>query len=69
MAKTSNDYAPCVVIYPDGKIRKAHILHVRLHSKGRALAELAAGHVAWVAPDVADEIRESWLTKSDLRQS
>ena len=63
MAKTSNDYAPCVVMYPDGKQRKAHILHVRLHSKDRALAELAAGHVAWVAPDVADEIRAAQCEK------
>jgi hypothetical protein len=69
LAKTSDDYAPCVVLSPDGSIRKANVLHVRLQSKDRAMAELAAGHTVWVTPDVADEIRESWLTKSDLRQS
>ena len=46
-ARTSEHFTACVVIYPDGKIRKASIQHVNLHSKDRALAELAAGHVAW----------------------
>lgn len=32
LAKTSDDYTPCVVVYPDGKIRRANVLHVRLDS-------------------------------------
>ncbi len=31
-AKTSDDYKPCVVVYPGGNVRKANVLHVRMDS-------------------------------------
>ena len=31
-AKTSDDYKPCVVVYPGGQIRRANVLHVRIDS-------------------------------------
>lgn len=59
-AKTSDDYRPCVVIYPDGKTRKANVLHVRMDSKERALQQLQSNKAAWVSYDDYDEVMERW---------
>lgn len=59
-AKTSDDYRPCVVIHPDGSIRKANVLHVRMDSKERALQQLQSNKAAWVSYDDFDEVMERW---------
>ena len=48
-AKTSDDYRPCVCIYPGGKIRKANILHIRLDSLEAARRKLAEDKAAWLS--------------------
>lgn len=48
-AKTSDDYRPCVCIYPDGKIRKANILYVRLDSLEGARRKLKDDKAAWLS--------------------
>lgn len=59
--KTSDDYKPCVVLYPDGRIRKANVLHVRLESNAeRAIQTLRNDHAAWLSYDIADEVQQRW---------
>lgn len=50
-AKTSDDYKPCVVVYPDGNIRKANVLHVRIDSLDAARDKLRRDLAAWVSYD------------------
>lgn len=47
-ARTSDAYAPCVVLHPDGRQRRVNVLRVRMDSVDAARAKLAAGQVAWV---------------------
>ena len=49
LAKTSDDYTPCVVVYPDGKIRRANVLHVRLDALDAARDKLRRDLAAWVS--------------------
>lgn len=49
LAKTSDDYTPCVVVYPDGKIRKANVLHVRLDSFDDGKRKLLDDRAAWLS--------------------
>ena len=50
-AKTSDDYKPCVVVYPGGQIRRANVLHVRIDSFEDAKRKLREGKAAWVSYD------------------
>ena len=50
-AKTSDDYKPCVVVYPGGQIRKANVLHVRIDSFEDAKRKLREDKAAWVSYD------------------
>lgn len=49
LAKTSDDYTPCVVVYPDGKIRRANVLHVRLDSFDDGKRKLKDDRAAWLS--------------------
>ena len=49
--KTSDDYKPCVAVWPNGQQRRCNVLTIRLMSVDDARHELAAGHVVWVAPE------------------
>lgn len=49
--KTSDDYKPCVAMWPNGEQRKTNVAHIRLDTVDNARRELAAGHVVWVAPE------------------
>jgi hypothetical protein len=51
LAKTSDDYRPCVVVYPNGGIRKANVLHVRMDSLEDAKRKLKEDKAAWVSYD------------------
>ena len=48
-AKTSDDYKPCVVVYPGGQIRKANVLHVRMDSLDVAREKLRKDLAVWVS--------------------
>jgi hypothetical protein len=48
-AKTSDDYKPCVVVYPDGKIRKANVLHIRIDSFEQGRRKLLEDKAAWLS--------------------
>ena len=48
-AKTSDDYKPCVVMYPNGQIRRANVLHVRMDSLDKAREKLSKDMAAWVS--------------------
>ncbi len=48
-AKTSDDYRPCVVVYPGGAIRKANVLHVRMDTLEAAREKLRKDLAVWVS--------------------
>lgn len=48
--KTSDDYKPCVALWPNGQQRRCNVLTIRLDDVESARQKLAAGKVAWVAP-------------------
>lgn len=56
-ARTSDAYAPCVVLHPDGRQQRANVLYVRLMSVDDARRELAAGRIVWVAPGDVEAVR------------
>ena len=49
IAKTSDDYKPCVVVYPDGKIRRANVLHVRMDTLEDGKRKLLDDRAAWLS--------------------
>ena len=57
LAKTSDDYRPCVVLYPDGSIRKANILHVRMDSFDDARRKMLDGKIVWISYEDYDRIQ------------
>jgi hypothetical protein len=48
--KTSDYYVPCVMLWPDGRQRKANVAHIRMDSVESARQKLSKNQVAWVAP-------------------
>ena len=54
--KTSDDYQPCIAVFPDGRQRKSNVLAVRLDDADKARAKLAEGQVAWVAPEDVERV-------------
>ena len=46
--KTSDDYTPCVAVWPSGKTQRANVRRIRLDSVESARAKLGDGLVAWV---------------------
>jgi len=57
MQKTSDDYTPCVVVFPNGQTSKANVQHVRLDTVQRAIEKLRQDHAAWIAPADYDALR------------
>ena len=49
LAKTSDDYKPCIVVYPDGKIRRANVLHVRMDTLEDGKRKLLDDRAAWLS--------------------
>ena len=56
-AKTSDDYKPCVVVYPDGKIRKANVMHIRMDSFEDGKRKLLEDKAAWLSYDDYEALR------------
>jgi len=57
MSKTSDDYRPCIVVFPNGQTRKSNVLHVRMDSKERAIEKLRRDMAAWVSPEDYEALR------------
>lgn len=49
IAKTSDDYKPCVVVYPGGTIRKANVLHIRMDTLEEGKRKLKEDKAAWLS--------------------
>lgn len=56
IAKTSDDYAPCIVLYPAGKLRKANCLKERIDTAQSAIEKLRNDYAAWVAYEDFDTV-------------
>ena len=52
IARTSDAYVPCVVVYPNGETRRGSVMAGRLLDVATARAELAAGR--WVTVSAGD---------------
>ena len=55
--RTSDDYAPCVLVWPNGKTRRCSVLAVRMDSAETARAKLAAGKAAWVCEGDVERVQ------------
>jgi hypothetical protein len=58
MSRTSDDYAPCIVVYPSGQTRKANCLRANLHNRAEAIYRLRSDLAAWIDYADYDAIRE-----------
>ncbi len=52
----SDDFRPCVCVYPGGQVRKANVKYVRMMTAEQAQAALQADHAAYVPPELESEI-------------
>lgn len=48
----SDDYKPCVAIYPTGQVRRANVKYIRMMTAEQAHAALRGQKTAYVPPDV-----------------
>ena len=62
--KTSDDYKPCVAIWPNGQQRRTNVAYTRLDTVERARAKLAKNQVAWVAPDDVEAVTAPPVTQA-----
>ena len=60
MARTSDDYRPCVALWPGGERRKASVYYIRLMDVETAVDALRGGRIAFVAPDDAETVQEKY---------
>ena len=58
IGKSSDDYKPCVIMYPGFKVRKANVLYVRIDNEQSARDKLARDIAAWVSYPVYDAMQE-----------
>jgi hypothetical protein len=56
--KTSDDYTPCIAMWPSGKTQRATVLYVRLDSVERARKKLGSGLVMWVRESDVEAVLE-----------
>lgn len=54
--RTSDDYTPAVLLWPDGRQRRCNVLAVRLDGVEGARRKLAAGVCAWVAVEDVEKV-------------
>lgn len=57
MNTTNDEYAPALLMLPDGRVRHVSVRHQRYHSVREAATRLADGHAAWVRPQDEAEVR------------
>ena len=58
--KTSDDYRPCVAIYPNGRTMRTNVRHIRMDTVQTAVAKLATDRTAWVEPDAVEDVMTAW---------
>lgn len=63
MARTSDDYQPCVAMWPTGERRKANVYYIRLMDVETAVTALRGGRIAFVAPGDDEKVQESFDPK------
>lgn len=51
-ARTSDDYKPCVAIYPNEHVRRANVKRICMMTAEQARVALSNQQAAYVAPDV-----------------
>ena len=56
--KTSDDYTVAYAMYPNGTVRKGNSKKSVLMDASQAQAALSGGKVAYVAPDVYEQIKQ-----------
>lgn len=56
--KTSDDYTPCIAMWPSGKTQRATVLYVRLDNVERARKKLGSSLVAWVRESDVEDVLE-----------
>lgn len=49
IARTSDAYAPCIVVHPNGTTQRSNVMQGRMMTVDAARVELAAGRTVWVA--------------------
>lgn len=60
MARTSDDYSPCVALWPSGEQRRANVYYIRLMDVETAVDALKGGKIAFVAPDDTEEVKQTY---------
>lgn len=55
-ARTSEDYRPCVMLFPSGRQQRGNVAYVRLDSVQAAREKLAMQQVAWVKPEDVEAV-------------
>lgn len=58
VARTSDDYKPCVALWPTGERRKANVYYIRLMDVETATDALRNGRIAFVAPGDEEKVQE-----------
>ena len=56
--KTTADYTPAVMVYPDGRTQPCNVKAVRLDGVEAACEKLGRGRLVFVARDDVDAVRE-----------
>ena len=56
--RTSDDYTPAALLWPDGRQQRCNVLRVRLDGVEGARRKLAAGQCAWVRVEDVTEVTE-----------
>ena len=49
---TSDEYVPCVAMYPNGQVRRANVKHIRMMTAEQARVALSDQKATYVSPDV-----------------
>lgn len=65
--KTSDDYAQCLCVYPNGITRRANVLAVRLCCAAEAERRLRADYAATIAPGDWPALRERMAVNPPVR--
>ncbi len=53
---TSDDFRPCICVYPGGQVRRASVKYIHMMTKEQAQNALQADRAAYVPPELESEI-------------
>lgn len=66
-SKTSDDYTPCIAVWPSGKTQRANVKCIRLDTVDAARRKLDSGLVAWVRESDVDALMHPVAPCEDAR--